>query len=75
MLLLLLLLPLFPNETAFGEVSMRLGVATEEIPIFPLDLLDPVPVVVLGNPEGFGHVWLRRPLVAVSQPSLGKGPP
>ena len=68
------LLLLFPNETAFGEVPTRLGVATEEKPILPLDLFDPVPVVVFGNPESFGHVWFRRPLVAVSQPSLGEGP-
>ena len=71
---LLLLLLLFPNETVFGEVPVRLGVATEEKPIFPLDLFDPIPVVVFGNPESVGHVWFRRPLVAVSQPSLGKGP-
>ena len=64
------------KETAFGVIPLgpvRLSAATEEEPVFPLDLFDLVPMVVLCDPEGFGHVWLRRPLVAESQPSLGEG--
>ena len=64
------------NETAFGVVPLgpvRLSAATEEEPVFTLDLFNPVPVVVLCNPEGFGHVRLRRSLIDESQPSLGEG--
>ena len=64
------------KETSFGVIPLGrvwLNAATEEEPVFPLDLFDPVPMVVLCDPEGFGHVWLRRPLVAESQPSLGEG--
>ena len=65
------------KETAFGVIPLGpvwLNAATEEEPVFPLDLLNPVSMVVLCNPESFGHVWFRRPLVAESQPSLGEGP-
>ena len=61
------------KETAFGVIPLgpvRLSAATEEEPVFTLDLFDPVPMVVLCDPEGFGHVWLRRTLVAESQPCL-----
>ena len=64
------------NETAFGVVTLsplRLGAATEEKPVLALDLFNPVPVVILGNPEGVGHVRLRRSIVDESQPSLGEG--
>ena len=42
----MLLLQLFSNETAFCEVSTRLGVATDETPIFPLDLLDSIDILL-----------------------------
>ena len=65
------------NETAFGVIPLGpvwLNAATEEKPVFPLDLLNPVSMMVFCDPESFGHVWFRRPLVAESQPSLGEGP-
>ena len=52
---------------------LRLDAATEEKPVLALDLLNPVPVVIFGNPEGVGHVRLRRSIVDESQPSLGEG--
>ena len=49
------------------------GAAMEEMPIILLQLGDPVPVMVLGDPDSFGHVWFRRSPSCISQPRMGEG--